>query len=151
MLTTFRLAVLLALTLSPFNAPWPAVVLVWLAMEWATVIPVFVAGLGTMGVVAGAVATYFGVKRERSGTVNTSQAETIYKEQRDLLDRFKVELTETRRESAENHRQVVVLNEERITDRAKIMELEFRLKLGDARIASLEDEVIRLKAARPNE
>jgi hypothetical protein len=109
---------------------------VWLGVQWG---PVWTAAAGGAGVAFTALVTWLLGRRRESGTVETSDASTLWAEAREIM-------RDRREENAVLRERIAVLEQGRQEDRARIRELEDERREDRARISDLEDEVGRLKA-----
>jgi len=92
---------------------------------------------GLLGVVVTAVGGYLIARRKASGTIDTTEAETLWEQSNALLDRYKADLEITRSE-------VVLLKAEVIALSTKIRELENRAAVVARKMAS--EAAVRLAA-----
>ena len=103
---------IIALAGATIGAPIAALGL--MAFDWG---PVAVASVGGAGVALTATGAFLGVRRQRSGSIETSEAADLWDFSRDLMRDLREDLVKARE-------RIAVLEQERRDDRARITDLE---------------------------
>jgi hypothetical protein len=106
---------LIILASATIGAPIAAIGLaVLLGVDWG---PVAVATVGGAGIALTAAGAWLGVRRQRSGSIETSEAADLWDFSRDLMRDLREDLVKARE-------RIAVLEQERRDDRKRITDLE---------------------------
>jgi hypothetical protein len=118
-------------------------VAVALALDWG---PVAVASVGGAGVAMTAVGAWMSVRRQRSGSIETSESTELWAELRSYSSTLRSDLLAEREHAAALRERVAILEAGRREDRERIADLEDTERQARRRIEALETEVERLRS-----